>query len=692
MTPAVFLLALLTICVATVPLAGGRLGGMADIRFTRAWAGIGAITLQYTILKAFPHGDRGLHAALHLASYGLIFYFIAGNLRIPGLPLIALGGILNALAIVANHGVMPARPEALHTAGILQAPGEFANSAAVAHPKLWFLGDVFALPAGFPMANVFSVGDLVLVLGCFVLLHRQSASRLGPLFDRAAAWVSARVSARQSLLRDNRPFRNVWIAQAISCIGDWVFIPAVYAAVVRGHAGTSDLALLLIAQVVPGMIVGLFGGPFVDRFSRKWLMVATDVIRALAVGSLLFGGRPSLEHVYAVSFVLGIGGALFQPAFLAALPNLVRRRELASANAFVGLTQSVAIMVGFPIGGFIVDTFGTQWGFGVNALSFGFSGVLVLRTAMRTNRKVATESLITELGDGFRYVRRSPVVRGVIIVVSLITVGAGIKSPLEPLFALHSLDAGSAGFGLLGAFWGGGMIAGSFVASRMDRRLGHGRMLTYSAALVGGAVLLASASPVLAPVALLWVFGGIANTTGTVAYETLLQERTDDAILGRVMAALEASLQAGLLVGVGIAAASDHIFGGDPARSGIALSGMIFCLAGLASWLLLDRRRSAAPERLFEVRGVEVVPTGAFALLRVTATSSATEAAPVLLVDDGSRVHRLEPLPGGAHAHNGHRRYGYGVPSDRLARRRAALALEGPEGNVMDLPRVAVGA
>ena len=187
------LLGLLVLCVATVPLAGGRLGRLSEIGFRRKWAGLAALALQFSIMKLFPEGSHGLHAGLHLASYGLIFCFLAANLHVPGLWLIAIGGACNALAIAANGGVMPAHPAALATAGITQAPGEFVNSAAVEDPRLWFLGDVFALPAGWPLANVFSIGDLILVLGAAVLLHRQSRSRIGEALGAIA-----------KLLRDSR--------------------------------------------------------------------------------------------------------------------------------------------------------------------------------------------------------------------------------------------------------------------------------------------------------------------------------------------------------------------------------------------------------------------------------------------------------------------------------------------------------
>ncbi len=653
------LLGALTLLVATVPLLGGRVGHLSTIRFRRRWAGVAAVAMQFVILRLFPTGDQDLHALAHLASYGLILAFVAANLSVPGLPLLAFGGLLNLLAIAANNGVMPANPQALQTAGILEVPGEFTNSAPLPDPHLWFLGDVFALPAGSPLANVFSVGDLVLLAGAFVLLHRVCRTRIAPLLDRVAArgW---RAMDRVEILRDNPVFRRLWFAQAISGIGDWVFPPAVYAALVGGQARASDLALLLVAQIGPGVLVGLVGGPFIDRFSRKWLMVGTDVLRAAAVASLLIGDTPTLAHVYVVSLLLGVGNALFQPAFLAVIPNLVAREHLAAANGLVGLTQSLAVMIGFPLGGFLVDQLGVSWGFSLNAASFVFSGILIARTPVPGLIFTATERLIDGLAEGFRYVRGDPTARRVIGVVTLITLAAGIKSPLEPLFALDSLDAGATGLGTLGAIWGGGMIIGSLIAGAADRRFGHSALLTGSVAVVAGAVVLASFSPVLAPVALLWLPAGIGNATGTVAYETLLQETTPDVMRGRVMAALEAALQAGLLAGVGVAAGTDLVFrGSDPARAGLLLSGMAFGVAALASWVLLGRRRVVAGELIAVGRDL--------ALLRVPGVVAGT-----LVVDDGERVRRIEPLP----TTSAPAPLGFGVPA-ALAGARLSLDRQG---------------
>jgi uncharacterized protein DUF5317 len=168
----------LLLCLATVPLARGRLGALADVRFRASWLALVAIAGQIVIVSLLPQGNGWLHHAVHLATYGLIATFLWANRHIAYLWLAALGGALNLVAITANGGVMPADPQALAAAGVHQEAGDFANSTAVAHPHLAFLGDVFAVPASWPVSNVFSVGDVVLVVAALLALHCLCGSRL----------------------------------------------------------------------------------------------------------------------------------------------------------------------------------------------------------------------------------------------------------------------------------------------------------------------------------------------------------------------------------------------------------------------------------------------------------------------------------------------------------------------------------
>jgi hypothetical protein len=179
----VFLVALIS-----VPLARGRLTALADLKLRRVWLAPLGIGVQILIIEVLPSGSSGVHEAVHVVSYLLLGALAWSNRRIPGVPVILLGGALNFIVIVANGGVMPADPElARHVAG---AEG-FVNSGAMKDPNLLFLGDVFATPQSWPMYNVFSIGDVTIVLGVLIMLHAASGSRLVPRRFRRPVAVPA---------------------------------------------------------------------------------------------------------------------------------------------------------------------------------------------------------------------------------------------------------------------------------------------------------------------------------------------------------------------------------------------------------------------------------------------------------------------------------------------------------------------
>jgi hypothetical protein len=164
-------------CLVSVPLAGGQLSRLGELDLCAVWTVFAAAAIQVAITSAAPGGSRPLHAGLHGLSYLLAGWFVLANRRLTGMPIIALGTALNAIAIAVNGGVMPASATALRIAGIHSSAG-FENSAALHHAHLRFLGDVVPVPGPWPIGNVLSVGDLIIFVGALVVLHRACESRL----------------------------------------------------------------------------------------------------------------------------------------------------------------------------------------------------------------------------------------------------------------------------------------------------------------------------------------------------------------------------------------------------------------------------------------------------------------------------------------------------------------------------------
>ncbi|MCU1359797.1 MAG: diguanylate cyclase/phosphodiesterase & domain with sensor(s) [Ilumatobacteraceae bacterium] len=166
------LVVLSLLALLTVPIAGGRLSQLAHVSLRGVWAVWTSIAIQLLITVGGRHVPMPVAELLHLASYGLSAWCVWTNRHLPGVTVLAVGGATNLLAIVANGGSMPATEWAWRTSGLRAATaGHFENSAASSGSALWFLGDVFAVPHGWPLANVFSIGDVVIVIGLIVFAH-----------------------------------------------------------------------------------------------------------------------------------------------------------------------------------------------------------------------------------------------------------------------------------------------------------------------------------------------------------------------------------------------------------------------------------------------------------------------------------------------------------------------------------------
>ncbi|MDP9405324.1 MAG: MFS transporter, partial [Actinomycetota bacterium] len=578
------LLAFFALCVASVPLARGRLSALTTVQFRWTPALIAALVVQFLILVVFPLSDPVLLGIAHVGTYAMAAAFLAANRHIPGLWLVGLGGAMNLTAITANGGVMPAAASAWAAAGRAVGMGKFTNSGIVEAPRLGFLGDIFAIPAPLPLANVFSAGDVCLLLGGLIVLHRLCGSHLVPSGTR-----------QFTSLRHHPGFLRLWSAQAVSNVGDWTYSLAVVASVAeRGSANV--LATLLIAQVAPAALTGLLGGPLIDRLHRTRLMVAADVFRAVAVASLLIPAEPSLGHLYAVAALLGLWGAVFQPTLHASLPNLVPKRKLVAANSVVAATYHLAIVVGPVLGGVLFAEFGAAVAFAVNATTFAVSAVLVAGVRLPRQRPASEGPSPTRaLVEGLRYVAVTPLARGILATLGLVVFAAAIRTPLEPLFIKDALGREPTALGLVGGAWGFGMLIGSVAAPAAARRWSRERLLWLSIAVVGLSVLAASQARLLSPVVAFWLFAGAGNAMGTIAYETLLQERTPDAFRGRVMAGSEAVIAMAFFIGASLAG---PLYDQVGLRGSYALSGLTFLVAAVVGRSMLmghRRRRTTAP-------------------------------------------------------------------------------------------------
>ncbi len=351
------------------------------------------------------------------------------------------------------------------------------------------------------------------------------------------------------LLRRNRNFRHLWLGQVVSQLGDWFDTIALYTIILQLTGSGRNVGLLLVARFLPSFLFGPISGVIADRFSRRTIMIVSDLLRAVVVLGFLFVRRADQLWIIYVLTVLQLAlSTFFEPAKTAAVPSIVAENELVAANAISSVTWSVMLTLGAAVGGVITGWFGTNAAFILDALSYLLSAWLIFKVVLPKRPKREPRKLtvgralgITETIEGARYVKHRPSVLALLLVKPAWGLGGGILTLLavfgERIFPVGKSAA--TGIGVLFAARGIGTAVGPIVARRIA---GEGKKRLQAsigiAFLIGGAFyFLFGASPsfLFALVVL-----GTAHTGGSILWvfsTVLLQRAVEDNFRGRVFAA-----------------------------------------------------------------------------------------------------------------------------------------------------------
>src|ERR1700687_4507169 len=197
-----------------------------------------------------------------------------------------------------------------------------------------------------------------------------------PELEHAAPSISLMSYVR--LLRGNRNFRRLWMAQIVSEIGDWFYTLSIYSLLLQLTGRASSVALALILQVLPQTFVGPTAGVVNDRISRKRVMIAADLARVVIVLSMLLVRSRSLVWlIYPLLLLETIMAAFFEPARNSVIPNITSREDVVLANTLSSTTWSLNLVMGATLGGIVAALLGRDAVFVLNALSFLASAFLI---------------------------------------------------------------------------------------------------------------------------------------------------------------------------------------------------------------------------------------------------------------------------------------------------------------------------
>jgi dTMP kinase len=452
--------------------------------------------------------------------------------------------------------------------------------------------------------------------------HRDGAGQ-GELGDGAAR----RNRARDSSVLSIKPFRRLWIALSLSSLGDWLSIFALLALasyLTQKHsagqsitaaaaAQTTAVGLVWVATLLPALLLGPVAGAIADRLDRRRTMIVGDVLRGMLYLSIpLF---PNLFWLYTAKFLAGVVSLFWNPATAASIPNLVPPDKLERANQYslLGTYGTAPLAAGlFSVLALISEALGRALPFFktnpvylalyINAASYAVSALTVFFLTeipkRQLSEKISVRSTAKDIWEGWRFIGKTPVVRGLATGMVGAFVAAGVVVGLAYPYIKFTLQGGNAGFGLV--------FAAIFVGIALGMILGPRLLTGFSLRRLFGLTIIAASVPLaligLVPnliivtvfVVVLGALSGIAYATGY----TIVGLEVDDDTRGRVFAFFQSTIQVILLTVIAVvlflSAAFTKLIAGVTGSGDVKFAHVVYASVGQNVVILLGAGVAAA--------------------------------------------------------------------------------------------------
>ena len=392
---------------------------------------------------------------------------------------------------------------------------------------------------------------------------------------------------RSILVMRHRDFALVQVGNGVSQLGTWGQYVALGWAIRQLSVWPFAVALSLVAQFLPFLLLAPFGGALADRVSRRTVVVVGNIVAvvpSVALGLLVATGSQTIPLLLLLAAAGGVATALSQPAMSAVVGEIVPAAELPEAVASVSVMTNLTRVAGPSLAALVISAWGLQWAFYLNAVSF--LAVVVAWAFVRadTRRHATHERLRTQLALGMRFARRDHQI-GFLLLVTFVTTFVVYHAALLPVIVTDLLHDGSSGYALLTTATGVGAIAGALVAGEFVTDQRRRFAIAASIGAIAAMYLVISTSRVLVVTALALVGYGFAFFSLSTVVQGLLIAVSPDAFRGRVMGLYTMLTAGGVPIAALIGGTIGSVFGPGEAVAVAAAVMLVFL-----GWILAGRR------------------------------------------------------------------------------------------------------
>jgi Na+/melibiose symporter-like transporter len=409
----------------------------------------------------------------------------------------------------------------------------------------------------------------------------------------------------QVLLKRN--FALVWLADLVSQIGDWLLFIALPYYVYGLTGSTLATGLTFMLYNVPRLVLSSVAGVLVDRWDRRWTIIAVNATSALVIAPLfLVQSAAAVWIVYLVVFLQACLAFLLEPAQTAFLPLIVDEDDLIPANSLSALINGLTRLVGPPVGGALLSVLGFGMVVIGDVTSFVLAALLLLLVVPRRPR-VASEaaaptaaswswrSLQREWFAGLTLIWHSTGVTAVLLADGLAMIGYGMVTVLLVVYVRDVLGASALAYGWIATAQGIGVIIGTLATSQLRRCIPLARLYPFAIGTMGIAYLVAANARALPIVLPAFGLAGLGMSGVLVGKKTLIQQAVPNELLGRVTGASATLSGVLILLGMGLASALPSAAGVVELLSG---AGTLYVLAGAVGYLRLQRATERSPDAI----------------------------------------------------------------------------------------------
>src|SRR6266566_1316335 len=386
-----------------------------------------------------------------------------------------------------------------------------------------------------------------------------------------------------------KPFRLLWIGQAISYFGDMMNTTGLAIMLYLVTHSPSMVAVGLIAKAAPTVLFGLIAGALVDRFDRQRVMILSDIARAVLTMTIPFLAVKWLPGVFVVVFFVATASTLFNPAKQAILPSLVPGDFLVKANSLISSSEKTMELLGFSIAGVIAAVASWQPLFIIDAATFIISAVTLLGVADQGRLPARTVRLFEDIAEGSRFILTNRTLRSTMALAFAAVLFGSLTFPILVVMSYGPLKGGALGYGVLEAAIGAGAIVGALAAPAAMARWRAGVLILLGVIGTGIAGALTGFSQNIPAAAVFLFISGATNTLYYVSMISVTQREAPDRMLGRVMSSRFLLVQLGLLAGMAVSGPLTDRLG---APLVFVVAGILLICAGVAGFAFRDLREA----------------------------------------------------------------------------------------------------